>query len=59
MADFRHLGRGDDDMAFAYWLIDEVDVATVPGSSSTLPLLFWAAVWCVSLSKKGRNARHR
>lgn len=33
MADFRHLGRGDDDMAFAYWLIDEVGVATVPGSS--------------------------
>jgi len=33
MGDFRHLGRGDDDMAFAYWLIDEVGVATVPGSS--------------------------
>jgi aminotransferase len=33
MADFRHLGRGDDDMAFGYWLIDEVGVATVPGSS--------------------------
>jgi aminotransferase len=33
MADFRHLGRGDNDMAFAYWLIDEVGVATVPGSS--------------------------
>ena len=33
MADFRHLGRGADDMAFAYWLIDEVGVATVPGSS--------------------------
>jgi aminotransferase len=33
MADFRHLGRGDDDMAFAHWLIDEVGVATVPGSS--------------------------
>ena len=33
MADFRHLGRGDDDLAFAYWLIDEVGVATVPGSS--------------------------
>ena len=33
MADFRHLGRGEDDMAFAYWLIDEVGVATVPGSS--------------------------
>jgi aminotransferase len=33
MADFRHLGRGDDDMAFAYWLIDKVGVATVPGSS--------------------------
>jgi aminotransferase len=33
MADFRRLGRGDDDMAFAYWLIDEVGVATVPGSS--------------------------
>jgi aspartate/methionine/tyrosine aminotransferase len=33
MADFRHLGRGDDDMAFAYWLIDEVGVGTVPGSS--------------------------
>jgi aminotransferase len=33
MADFRHLARGDDDMAFAYWLIDEIGVATVPGSS--------------------------
>jgi len=33
MADFRNLGRGDDDTAFAYWLIDEVGVATVPGSS--------------------------
>lgn len=33
MADFRHLGRGDDDMAFAYWLIDEIGVGTVPGSS--------------------------
>jgi aspartate/methionine/tyrosine aminotransferase len=33
MADFRALGRGDDDTAFAYWLIDEVGVATVPGSS--------------------------
>jgi aspartate/methionine/tyrosine aminotransferase len=33
MADFRHLGRGDDDMAFAYWLIDNIGVATVPGSS--------------------------
>ena len=33
MADFRHLDRGDDDMAFARWLIDEVGVATVPGSS--------------------------
>lgn len=33
MGDFRHLGRGDDDMAFAYWLIDEVGVGTVPGSS--------------------------
>jgi aminotransferase len=33
MADFRHLGRGDDDMAFAYWLIDEIGIATVPGSS--------------------------
>ena len=33
MADFRRLGRGDDDMAFAYWLIDEIGVATVPGSS--------------------------
>ena len=33
MADFRHLGRGDDDLAFAYWLIDEVGVGTVPGSS--------------------------
>jgi N-succinyldiaminopimelate aminotransferase len=33
IADFRHLGRGDDDMAFAYWLIDEVDVATVPSCS--------------------------
>jgi aminotransferase len=33
MADFRHLGRGEDDMAFAYWLIDEIGVATVPGSS--------------------------
>ena len=33
MADFRHLDRGDDDLSFAYWLIDEVGVATVPGSS--------------------------
>ncbi len=33
MADFTHLGRGNDDAAFAYWLIDEVGVATVPGSS--------------------------
>lgn len=33
MADFRHLGRGDNDMTFAYWLIDEVGVGTVPGSS--------------------------
>lgn len=33
MADFRRLGRGDDDMAFAYWLIDEIGVGTVPGSS--------------------------
>ena len=33
MADFRNLGRGDDDMAFAYGLIDEVGVGTVPGSS--------------------------
>ncbi len=33
MADFTRLGRGDDDMAFAYWLIDEIGVATVPGSS--------------------------
>ena len=33
MADFTAMGRGDDDMAFAYWLIDEVGVATVPGSS--------------------------
>ena len=33
MADFTHLGRGDDDTAFAYWLIDNVGVATVPGSS--------------------------
>ena len=33
MADFRHLGRGDDDMAFAYWLIDEIGVGTVPNSS--------------------------
>ncbi len=33
MADFRRLGRGEDDMAFAYWLIDEIGVATVPGSS--------------------------
>ena len=33
MADFTHLGRGKDDTAFAYWLIDEIGVATVPGSS--------------------------
>jgi aminotransferase len=33
MASFRHLGRDDDDTAFAYWLIDEIGVATVPGSS--------------------------
>jgi aminotransferase len=32
-ADFRHLGRGDDDMAFARWLLDETGAATVPGSS--------------------------
>jgi aminotransferase len=30
---FTHLGRGDDDLAFAYWLIDEIGVAPVPGSS--------------------------
>lgn len=33
MADFRHLDRGEDDMAFAYWLIDDVGIGTVPGSS--------------------------
>ena len=33
MADFRALGRGDDDLKFAYWLIDQIGVATVPGSS--------------------------
>jgi aspartate/methionine/tyrosine aminotransferase len=33
MADFRALGRGDDDMAFAHWLIDEIGVGSVPGSS--------------------------
>ena len=33
MADFRPLGRGDDDMAFAYRLIDETDVGTEPESS--------------------------
>jgi aminotransferase len=33
MADFRRLGRGDDDVAFAYWLIDAVGVGSVPGSS--------------------------
>jgi aspartate/methionine/tyrosine aminotransferase len=33
MADFSALGRGNDDTKFAYWLIDEVGVATVPGSS--------------------------
>jgi L-glutamine---4-(methylsulfanyl)-2-oxobutanoate aminotransferase len=33
MADFRHLHGGDDDMAFAYWLIDALGVVTVPGSS--------------------------
>jgi aminotransferase len=32
MADFTGLGRGDDDVAFAYWLIDHAGVATVPGS---------------------------
>ena len=60
MADFRHLGRGDDDMAFAYWLIDEVGVATVPGSS------FYASdpgsgsrSGAFRISKEGRNARRR
>ena len=52
MADFRHLGRGDDDMAFARWLIDEVGVATVPGSSFYASSLLWAAVWCVSPFRK-------
>ena len=33
MADFEALGRGTDDTAFAYWLIDEIGVATVSGSS--------------------------
>ena len=33
MADFSDFGRGNDDVAFAYWLIDEIGVATVPGSS--------------------------
>jgi aspartate/methionine/tyrosine aminotransferase len=33
MASFRHLSRDEDDTAFAYWLIDEIGVATVPGSS--------------------------
>ena len=33
MADFRALGRGDNDLKFAYWLIDQIGVATVPGSS--------------------------
>ena len=32
MADFRGLNRSDDDVAFAYWLIDEIGVASVPGS---------------------------
>jgi aminotransferase len=48
MADFRHLGRGDDDMAFAYWLIDEVGVATVPGSSFYASDPDSVAVWCAS-----------
>jgi len=33
MADFKGLGWGDDDTAFAYWLIDEVSVPTVRSSS--------------------------
>ena len=33
MADFRRLNRSDDDVRFAYWLIDEIGVASVPGSS--------------------------
>jgi len=32
MADFTALGRGEDDVSFAYWLIDNAGVATVPGS---------------------------
>ena len=32
-------------MAFARWLIDKVGVATVPGSSSTLPPLLLAVVF--------------
>lgn len=33
MANFTALGRGDDDVAFARWLIEDVGVATVPGST--------------------------
>ncbi len=37
MADFRPvaeaLGIDDDDDAFTYWLIDEIGIGTVPGSS--------------------------
>jgi aspartate/methionine/tyrosine aminotransferase len=33
MADFTSLGHGDDDIGFAYWMIDNVGVAGVPGSA--------------------------
>ncbi len=37
LADFRDLaralGKDDDDVAFTYWLIDEIGIGTVPGSS--------------------------
>ena len=60
MADFRHLGRGDDDMAFAYWLIAEIGVATVPGSSFLRFLsCFGPRSGAFRLSEEGRNARRR
>ena len=33
LADFRELGWGEDDVAFAHWLTREVGVAVVPGSA--------------------------
>jgi len=59
MADFRHLGRGDDDMAFAHQSIDEVGVATVPGSSFYASSCSGPRSGAFRLSEKGRNARRR